>query len=34
LISDAELDIAEAHIAKAIGRQPRKPETLARIAEG
>ena len=34
LLSDAELDIAEALIAKATGRQPRKPETLARIAEG
>jgi hypothetical protein len=34
LLSDAELDIAEALIAKATGRQPRKLETLARIAEG
>jgi hypothetical protein len=33
LLSDAELDIAEALIAKATGRQPREPETLARIAE-
>ena len=34
LLSDAELDIAEALIVKATGRQPRKPETLAQIAEG